>query len=226
MLVGSLAAAALALGFAGSAHCAVMCGAPCAAVTRGEPARARGFHAGRLVAYMAAGALAAAAVGALAAWRESFAVLRPVWAMLHTGVLAFGLWLLATGRQPAWRSLRAPALVAGASAGWAAVRGPLRTRGPGSAVALGLAWVAWPCGLLHSALLLAALADTPAGGAAVMAAFALGTLPALAAAPVLLRRLGASAWGVRVAGATLAAAAGWSLGRGVWPAVAAWCGLA
>ena len=32
-----------------------------------------------------------------------------------------------------------------------------------------LAWAAWPCGLLQSALLLAALASGPAQGAAVMA---------------------------------------------------------
>lgn len=226
MLVGSLAAAALVLGFAGSAHCAVMCGAPCAAVTRGVPSRAAGFHAGRLAAYMAAGALAAGALGALGAWRESFPVLRPVWALLHTAVLAFGLWLLATGRQPAWRAVRAPAFLAPAPASGRRGDGWVPMRGPGTAAAAGLAWVAWPCGLLHSGLLLAALADGPAGGAAVMAAFTLGTLPALAAAPLLLRRLAGSAWGVRLAGAMLATAAAWSLLRGVWPAFAAWCGIA
>lgn len=215
----SLVVGGLLLGFGGSAHCAVMCGAPCAALSRGGASPAAAFHGGRALGYMAAGALAAASVAALGAWREAWPALRPLWAGLHAVVLVTGLWLLATGRQPQWRFGRAPAL----AAGWAPVQGP------GTAAAAGLAWVAWPCGLLHSALLLAALADTPTAGAAVMGAFALGSMPALSAAPLLLRRLtasGARVWGVRLAGAMLAGAAAWSLTHGVWAQIAAWCGIA
>ncbi|WP_420714729.1 sulfite exporter TauE/SafE family protein [Roseateles sp. SL47] len=53
----------------------------------------------------------------------------------------------------------------------------------------GLAWVAWPCGLLQSAFLVAALATSPVTGGLVMAAFALGSSPGLWAGPWLLRRL-------------------------------------
>ncbi|MFN7147595.1 MAG: sulfite exporter TauE/SafE family protein, partial [Myxococcota bacterium] len=46
-----------------------------------------------------------------------------------------------------------------------------------------------PCGLVWSALALAVAAGTPLLGAAGMAAFFAGTLPALAVASVALRRL-------------------------------------
>jgi uncharacterized protein len=98
--------------------------------------------------------------------------------------------------------------------------------GPARAGAAGLAWVAWPCGLLYGALTMAALANGPLEGAAVMAAFALGSLPALAAAPLLLNRLTgtrAKAMAVRTAGALLAASSAWALGHGVWERVLAWC---
>jgi sulfite exporter TauE/SafE len=125
----------------------------------------------------------------------------------------------------------------GASAATAALAAPrpgLRGAGPrgpwGGAptrrIALGLAWVAWPCGLLQSALMVAALAGGPAAGAAAMAAFAGASMPALVAAPWLLQRLRAAraeALAVRAAGALLVAGSGWALGHGLWRQVALWC---
>ena len=146
-------------------------------------------------------------------------MLRPLWTLLHVAVLALGLWLLATGRQPDWRFGRPPAVLATAG-GWVPIGGPAR------AGAAGLAWVAWPCGLLYGALTMAALADGPLGGAAVMAAFSLGSLPALAVAPLVLKRLTATrakAAAVRVAGALLAGSSAWALGHGVRERVLAWC---
>jgi sulfite exporter TauE/SafE len=102
---------------------------------------------------------------------------------------------------------------------------------------MGLAWVAWPCGALQGALLLAAMSRTPLGGAMVMAAFAVASMPALAAAPWLwsrwqARRGGtlaasaqATALGYRVAGLGIALSTGWALTHGLWQHVAAWCGL-
>jgi len=209
----------LLLGFGGSPHCAAMCGAPCAALTRDGGRCTGAFHAGRALGYMAAGAVAAASVASLAPMRDAWPLLRPLWVLLHVALLALGLWLLVTGRQPAWRLELAPALP-GAAGGWAPLRGPAR------AGIAGLAWVSWPCGLLYSALSLAALADGPVGGAAVMAAFALGSLPALWAAPTLLRRLAgtrARLLGVRAAGLLLAGASAWALGHGVWEQALAWC---
>ena len=169
----ALVLAGLAMGVAASPHCAAMCGAPCAALTGGCARNATGFHAGRLLGYMAGGAVAAGSVAALGAWSQAAPALRPLWSLLHLGLLALGLWWLAAGRQPDWmkRDSAVPVRIVGRPAR------PLR------AGLAGLAWVAWPCGALQAALLLAALATSPAGGALVMAAFALASMPALALAP-------------------------------------------
>jgi uncharacterized protein len=87
--------------------------------------------------------------------------------------------------------------------------------------------------LLQSALLVAALANHAAAGAAVMTAFALASSPGLIAGPALWsawsrgkrRSIKAQAWAVRLAGAMLATASLWALGHGLWMQVAAWCGV-
>ena len=60
-----LVLAGLAMGVAASPHCALMCGAPCAAIGGGCRRRATGFHAGRLLGYMAGGAVAAGSMAAM-----------------------------------------------------------------------------------------------------------------------------------------------------------------
>ena len=80
---------------------------------------------------------------------------------------------------------------------------------------------------------MAALADGPLGGAAVMAAFAVTSSIGLSMVPVIVRRWAASrieparstAWAVRLAGLGLVATSGWALGHGMWERVAALCGL-
>ncbi|HEX2010192.1 MAG TPA: sulfite exporter TauE/SafE family protein, partial [Roseateles sp.] len=98
----------------------------------------------------------------------------------------------------------------------------------GRATLGGLAWLAWPCGLLQSALVVAALASGPAQGAAVMGVFAAASGLGLALGPALLQRLfglgeQSMAWAVRLAGLGLAAASLWALGHGVWAQIADWC---
>ena len=105
---------------------------------------------------------------------------------------------------------------------------------PARAGLLGLAWVAWPCGLLQSALLVAALASGPLQGGAVMASFALTSGAGLALGPWLLSRMGGGGaagegglrLSVRLGGLGLAAASGWALSHGLWAQIAAVCGLA
>ena len=219
-----LALAGLALGVAATPHCAVMCGAPCAALTSGCKRNAAGFHFGRLIGYMVAGAVAASSVAALGAWSRAAPALRPLWTLLHLAFLALGLWWLATGRQAGWmkRSGAVPVRIVGR-------RGrPLR-----SGLA-GIAWVAWPCAALQGALLLSALASSARGGALVMAAFAIGSMPALAVAPWAWARWQAlrgsapsparvATLGLRVAGLGLVIASGWALTHGLWQRFAAWC---
>lgn len=234
-MIASLLLAALLMGAAGSLHCTAMCGAACAAVIQRSgprvPSQALlGFHVGRLAGYAAGGALAAASVSALAGWSQAMPALRPLWSLLHVAALMLGLWLAFTGRQPAWMTaLGRPPQWAAAAGAWQPVHGPAPSRwqAPLGAAAAGSLWVALPCGLLQSALLVAALASTPLGGAAVMAAFALASSLGLLLTAAAWRRTlaapGTLRWAVRLAGAMLAGASAWALGHGLWLKVLAYC---
>jgi uncharacterized protein len=231
----ALVVTAVLLGLAGSVHCVAMCGATSGAALRACGGSQRdtwlAFHLGRVGGYALAGAVAAASMAALARWGSLSPALRPLWVLLHVGALAWGLWMLVRGRQPDWLLQVGGALrraqPATPAAGWQ------RIQGPGRAGAIGLAWVAWPCGLLQSALVVAALANSPAGGAAAMAGFALASAPALGLAPWLWGRWQAAsgrslsarahAGAVRVAGGMLAAASAWALGHDLFSQALAWC---
>lgn len=214
----ALVLTALMLGASGSWHCALMCGPLCAA----RPAWP--LLVGRSIGYTLAGGLLAAA----SSWGAHF-VLRggagpwspwlTLWALAHAAALSLGLYLLWTGRQPMW-------LAAGARRpqGQAAIVrwAPVEGRSLSTATA-GMAWAAMPCGLLQSAWVVAALAPGAAGGAAVMMAFSLASMPGLIAGPVLieaLRRRGDSTrWQdlmTRGSGLMMASASSWALGHGLW----------
>ncbi len=231
----ALVASAALLGLAGAPHCTAMCAAPCAAaIGHGGPRAGWAFHLARAGAYALAGGVAAASVGAMAALAAWSPALRPLWTLLQVAALALGLWLLWQGRQPAWMAAWSrPPAAAGALAGaqgTAAAGGWQRMQGPVRAAAAGSLWVAWPCGLLHSALLVAALTGGAAAGATAMAAFALASAPGLLAGPWVLKRLARAGgsqrlerWAARTAGAVLAAAAGWALTHGLWAQAWAYC---
>lgn len=180
----SLIMAALAMGLIGSLHCAAMCAGPCAAVCgRAEVRSARvwTFMLTRLVGYAAVGALASASLGHVLQWEATAAWMRPLWLALHLAVLLLGLHLLWRGTLPAvltQRSVQMPIPLAQSHF----VAPTLLSAGAG------LAWVAWPCGLLHAALMVSALASGPASGAAVMGAFAAASAPGLLGGVTLLRR--------------------------------------
>lgn len=239
----ALVTSAFLLGLAGIPHCAAMCGPACAAVLAGcgQSGRSQGaapaFHLARIGAYAGAGGLAAAGVGAVGALAATAPVLRPLWVLLHAAALVLGAWMAWTGRQPAWMTLagsRRLALALGpqASGALAVASGWQRISGPVPAAASGLAWVFWPCGLLHSALVVAGLANTPWGGALAMAAFALASAAGLQLLPWWSGRAGTGSaawretvmpWAVRAAGLLLAAASAWALGRDVWRPVWNYC---
>lgn len=220
------------MGLAGSPHCAGMCGAACAGLTRFAPAGPTWrawlvFHLARASSYALGGALAAGSLAVLKAFGEQAALLRPFWVLAQVGALVLGLWLLWQGRTPRWPARPLPALqVVYSPEGRRPRRGGLVRVG-----ALGALWVGWPCGLLQSALLVATLAPGPAAGAAVMLAFAAASAAALSWGLWLWpRTAGGSgsggagaqrtqALGVRVSGMVLAASAAWSLARGVQTAM-------
>jgi sulfite exporter TauE/SafE len=220
------------MGLAGTPHCAAMCGAACVAVGGGAPGwSSAGFQLGRLASYAAAGAVAAGSVQWLGRLGEWTPLLKPLWIAVHVAALMLGAWLLVRGTQPRWVQQLAPfrALPETTASGAVPVTWGARARGPARAGVAGLLWVAWPCGLLQSALMVAALAAGAVGGAAVMGAFAMTSSLGLIAAPWLLRLVArgtgepARAAMTRVAGALLAAASLWALGHGLWHQVAAWC---
>lgn len=182
-------------GLAGSlGHCVGMCGPFVVAQTlarfEGRPAavmkesdRWTGalllpYHLGRITTYAAlgaGGALAAGWIGGDRGVRWPAAVLLAIAALFFLG---YGLGRL--GLVPAGLS------GAGGGAGsrhLAAVIRPLFSRPAGfRGYLLGAALGFLPCGLLYGALAAAAAAGDPLAGALAMAAFALGTVPALVAA--------------------------------------------
>jgi len=253
----ALAFSALLMGLAGSPHCVAMCGAACTAIAgrcggQRPQAALLGLHAGRLIGYAAGGAVVAGGVGALAALAAWSPSLRPLWTLVHVAALGLGVWLLWTGRQPAFLENlgRGPArelagaklatapgapqpvavlrLAAGGGPAVATVAGA--AAGPAKAAAAGALWLGLPCGLLHSALVMAALANTPVGGAAIMAAFALGTTLGLWIGPTLWWRVGAPGGGwlarggaVRLAGLMLAGVSAWALSHDLGARIVAYC---
>jgi sulfite exporter TauE/SafE len=252
----ALALTGLLMGLAGAPHCAAMCGPACAAVLgrSGRPVAVGGgvqalqaagtgawwFHGMRVAGYALAGGLVAGGVGLLAWAGQAAPLVRPVWTLFHVAALVLGLWLAITAQQPGWmtRVGRARTGVGEAGAipnglGGQAVRWAGRSRDLQAGLAGGM-WVAWPCGLLQSALVVAGLANTPVAGAAVMAAFALASSLGLQLAPALWSWWSSRGAGrshaqrlnrlvVRLAGAFLALGSLWALGHDLWGQVWAYC---
>lgn len=189
----SIALAGLAMGFLGSSHCIGMCGgiagalsaAPGGAAHSGEAfRRSLANNVGRVASYTSAGAVAGGFGAAFAGLggADGMLVLRGVAALL---IVAAGLHVAG------WSS----ALLGLEKLGGGVWRrlAPLAQRARSShslpaALAFGALWGWLPCGLVYSALVVAAASGSAAGGALVMAGFGLGTLPATLAIGVFAGR--------------------------------------
>jgi len=219
----SLAITALVMGLAGGPHCIAMCGAACAGLGQAAGERRTqamwAFQLGRLLGYSALGGLAAATVQGLGWLTTQSAALRPVWTMLHVAAFLLGVLLLVQARQPLWLDTAASRL-------WIKVRAFNQRWGMAAPAVVGVLWALMPCGLLYSALMVAALSNDVWSGAAVMALFALGSSVSLWAGPWLLLRLGSlgdGRWGMRLAGLALAGLSAWALWMGLVHDQAPWC---
>lgn len=224
----TLVVTGLLMGLAGGPHCVAMCGAACAGIGRtGGGVNTRSmwiFQGGRLLGYSTVGGIVAASMQGLGWLSVHSAALRPVWTLFHVAAAMLGLMLLWQARQPVW-------LEAGARAVWLKVRSVASglTGGHSSGVApllLGVLWALLPCGLLYSALLVAALTSSMLEGAAVMALFALGSSVSLVAGPWLwlrLRKQRSGQWAIRLAGLALLASSVWALWMGLVHDTAPWC---
>jgi hypothetical protein len=219
----SLAVTALLMGLAGGPHCIAMCGAACAGIGQAAGARRSEalwtFQLGRVLGYAALGALAAASIQGLGWLTIQSAALRPVWTLFHVAAMLLGLLLLVRAQQPVWLESAARRL-------WNGARALAAGRGRGAPLVVGMLWALLPCGLLYSALLVAAMTSSAVEGAAVMALFAAGTAVSMMAGPWLwlrLRGTGTGDWGVRLAGLALAASSAWALWMGLVHDAAPWC---
>ena len=219
----SLAITALIMGLAGGPHCVAMCGAACAGIGHAAGVQQNrallSFQLGRWLGYSLMGGLAAFSVQALGWLTVESVALRPVWSMLHVAAMVLGLLLIWQAKQPVWLDQSAQNL-------WAKIRKLNLYMGKVAPVGVGVLWAFMPCGLLYSALMVAALTGNALEGALTMACFALGSGLSLGLAPwllLMLKSLGDGAWGIRLAGLALAITSGWALWMGLAHNQAPWC---
>ena len=219
----SLAVTAVVMGLAGGPHCVAMCGAACAGLAQAAGPRQRqslmAFQLGRLIGYSVLGAVAAAGMQALGWLTLHAAALRPVWSMQHVAAMILGVLLMLQARQPVWLDQSARQL-------WQRVRAFHDRRTRSAPWIIGALWALMPCGLLYSALMVAALTSSPLEGGMTMALFALGSSVSLWAGPWLwlrLQTLGDGAWGMRLAGLALFSVSAWGLWMGLVHDQAPWC---
>ncbi len=210
--------AALLLGLAASGHCLVMCGGISAALgiatEKGTDGRPRprllvGYQLGRVASYTLAGLLLGGVFGGVLGLLDADSVRRGLRA-LAAGALLLGA-LVAFGRM---RDI-------GFGAGrrlWSHIAPLGRRLLPVTTLprsfAFGMVWGFMPCGFVYTVLLIATVQLDAARSALTMAAFGLGTLPAMLLAAFGAQRFaGFSARPAarRVAGAALLASAALTL---------------
>ena len=209
-------AGAVALGVASAGHCVAMCGGVAGVLEAGlDPSMRSGsrravallsYNAGRIGSYALAGAIAGA-FGVAAERAFPIDGLR-LGLRLVAGIVLLALGLRLVGLVPRSR------LVESLGARFFAWLSPLSrrvlpVRSPASALGLGALWGWLPCGMVYGALSLALAAGSAWGGALVLGAFGLGTLPAMLVLGTALGKLRArlaNVWARRAAGVVVAAA--------------------
>lgn len=187
-MLTSLLLTAFLMGLAGIPHCTAMCGAACAA------AFPRGVSVwtllGRAIGYACLGVVAATAAGLVSRWGQQVAMIKPLWMMAQLAMVLLGGFMLLRGVIPEQIDQAGKGLYLRLREGWLARSAswpqPLRASWP---LLAGLVWALLPCGLLYSALMVAALASRPWEGGLVMLAFALPSGLGVWAAPAMMRWL-------------------------------------
>ena len=217
--------AALLLGLAASGHCLVMCGGISAAlgVATAKDARGRSRpillasdQLGRIAAYALAGLAVGGALGGVVGLLDDDAV--------RLGLRFLSALALLLGALVAFGSLRDASFGLGARL-WRRLaplgRKLLPVTNAPRALAFGMVWGFMPCGFVYTVLVIAALQFDALGAASTMAAFGVGTMPAMLATAFgasragSLSRLVGRESGRRVAGGILVAGAALTL-AGPW----------
>lgn len=173
---------AFTLGLLGSAHCIGMCGGITSAFSLSLAGKSRlnilglmgCYHTGRIVSYSLAGFLLASIGWYLGDISQSTRMGLRYFAggmLIAMGFYLTGWWrflaILEQGGQLLWKQIQPLS------------KGLLPIKSPRGALVLGLLWGWLPCGLVYSTLLWAASLGDSLQGAAVMASFGMGTLPAV-----------------------------------------------
>lgn len=190
-LVVTLAGAAFVVGLLGGVHCVAMCGGITASLSGAAGPRLpawqvhSGYNLGRIASYGIAGAIAGTLGGGGLLLHELLPVQVAFLIVANVLLVALGLYL---GGWSQWIvRLEAPGRRV-----WRLVQPHVGRLLPvdswPKALAAGALWGWLPCGLVYSLLASALLAGSPAGGAAVMLAFGLGTLPNLLGAGLALEK--------------------------------------
>lgn len=210
--MGTLLFSSFSIGLLSSLHCAGMCGPLASALACGRPearvSRVALFVAGKAAAYaalgLAAGLIGSALGGTLLGGR--------FFGVLSVGAGCFMIVLGARG------------LLRGGSARTGAAASPvdilmghaLKTSHGGACAAAGGLAALLPCGVVYAMIARSLVADTPARGALLMAAFGLGTAPSLFGVGLLSGLLAGKVrrWGERLAWGSVAVMGASALWRG------------
>jgi uncharacterized protein len=220
--------AAFVAGIAGSTHCFAMCGGVAGALgmraqalatnTAGAFFNAATYQFGRICGYTIVG-LIFGLVGATL--QSTFDLLRIGAALrIASGIL---LILIALRILIRWNPL---AMLERFGARFWSILQPLaqhaaRSQGYGRALLIGLLWGWLPCGLVYSMLMFAATSGDALQGAAIMAAFGVGTLPSMLTSSLLasqLQRMLAQRWPRLVSGVLLILFGVWMIAMPLAPA--------
>lgn len=176
--------AAFAIGLMGAGHCIGMCGGVAAALTLGMPGQERknrwlyllAYNVGRIFSYSIAGAIIGGAFAGMAAYSGYSSALISLRLLAAFMMIALALYLgqwwqgitkIERIGQSLWKYISPVA------------KSFLPLKSPFSALPFGVLWGWLPCGLVYSTLSWAAVSGSAIGGASVMLAFGLGTLPAM-----------------------------------------------
>ena len=186
--------AAFAAGLLGSAHCLGMCGGISGLFAAGAAGVSTSTQVPLAVAYNAGRVFSYALLGAVVALLGA-SMTGVIPALAGPVRLAGGVLIVVIGLQVAfnWRLLGA--VEKGGAVIWKRLAPRAGRMLPATTVVkaagLGLIWGWLPCGLVYSALLLAATTSDAGSGALVMAAFGLGTMPAMVMSGLGAARLSA-----------------------------------
>jgi hypothetical protein len=180
-------------GLLGGVHCAGMCGGIVAALSGQAGGRRLPLHlaynGGRVLSYALAGALAGAAGSVGLLLDGVLPVQLALYVLANVMLIGLGLYLAGVSSVVAWIERLGMAL-------WRRIQPLTRSLLPADtlprALGLGLLWGWLPCGLVYAVLTTALLTGDALDGAAIMAAFGLGTLPNLLLAGLALRRVTAA----------------------------------